>query len=856
MSVAMTRPIMTQPIRTQFILALRLARRELRVGVRKFRIFLACLFLGTAIIAGVGSVTANISEGLREESRVFLGGDVELRQVQEELPLEVYEDLSTYGTISRIATLRAMVHLAENGREDSSLVELKVVDELYPLFGHLKLRPHIARQDLFRAQKGRPALVISEALANRLSVAPGDHLKLGDSIFYIAAISLHEPDNDRGFRLAPGAMLSFEGLEQSGLVQPGSLIRYYYRLRLEDGFSPEKVKKELNEKYPDATWRLRISNEGGAGIRQFVTRLGQFMTLVGLTALLVGGVGVSNAVAAYLGQKTDTIATFKILGAPSRLIFMTYLTQVLIMAGRAILAGLVAGAITPLLISDLLGQHIPVPLKNTVYVKPLLLAVFYSLLITLIFTLWPLSQARDVPAARLFRQLVNHQEPVRTPKRLMGLIGGLAGLLLAGILYTADYRMLTIWFIAGAVGAFMLLFAAGGLARAVARRLHRVRRPAWRIALANIHRPGNATMSIILSLGLGLTLFSAIALVRYNITREIDDRALKDAPSFFFIDIQKPDEERFQRFLTGLEGVRLYRSVPNLRGRITHVKGIPVGEVDVHPDGRWMLRGDRGLTFTAKRPEDNDLVAGQWWGADYQGPPQLSISHDMADYMKLGLGDEVTVNVLGRSITAEIVSIRKVDWGSFGINYVLMFDPATLKAAPYTYVATARVTPNQEEAVFRAIARAFPQVSVVRMTEVLNNVQDLLRKIGSAIDVMAAITILTGVLVLAGAVAAGHKGRIYDAAVLKVVGATRRDILKAYLLEFLFLGSVTGLIALGLGALAAYGIVTGLMQMSWQFSLTVPVLTITLGILFTLLAGMTSIWLALAIRPARLLRNV
>ncbi|MFC7050656.1 ABC transporter permease [Emcibacter nanhaiensis] len=837
--------------------ALRFALRELRSGIKRFRIFLACLFLGTAIIASVGSVTTNITEGLSQEARQFLGGDIEISMMQRDLTPAEEAFLSAHGTISRVSTLRAMAHLVDRDTEDSSLVELKAVDELYPLFGTLKFQGEDVPSDLYAEKDGRPAIVISEALANRLALGRSDLLKLGNTVYYVSAIVTFEPDrSNQGLQLAPGALMSYAGLEASGLVQPGSLIRNYFRLKLNDGIAIKQFKNDLKAAFPDADWRVRDRGDGGMGIRRFVERLGQFLSLVGLTALLVGGVGVSNAVTAYLSGKTATIATFKILGARSGMIMQIYLIQVLLMAALATAAGLVLGGLMPMMIGDLLGRFLPVPIAAGLYFKPLLLAGLYSLLITLAFTLWPLSRAQNIPAARLFRQLVHKSDRVKYPKAFIALITGLLALLVGLVVWQADHKNITLAFLAGTVVAFAVLYGAGWLIRLLARKMPRPKSPTLRIALSNIHRPGNATISVVLSLGLGLILFTAIALTENNITREINGRASLEAPSYFFIDIQKNQYDAFTSFLGNLNGVKDIESVPNLRGRITHIKDTPSEEMEIEQEGRWMLRGDRGLTFTDKRPENNPLTAGEWWPEGYNGPPQVSISREMADYMHLKLGDSITVNVLGRSITAEIVSMREVDWDTYGINYVVMFDPETLKPAPYTYLATAKVAPELETATFRAIAKEFPNVSIVRMKEVLSTLQDMLLKIGAAVDVMAAITILAGILVLAGAIAAGHKRRVYDAAVFKILGATRKDVLRAYVLEFVILGLAAGLVAIGLGTLAAWGIVVGIMNMDWHFALNIPALTISVSIAFTLISGMMSIWLAMSARPAQVLREI
>ncbi len=839
-------------MRNPLIAAFRFALRDSRSVFRNFKIFIASLFLGTAIIAGVGSVTANIADSIRQDGRIFLGGDVEISQIQQRLTPEERRYLSAKGTVSEIAILRSMAHVGA----DSSLVDLKAVDSLYPLYGALTLQNGGYAPDLLARRGDKWGILISDALGTRLNISTGAHLTLGGQDYQVRGILKKEPDgNNQGFQLAPGAIVSLEGLLASALIQPGSMVRYYNRIKLADSADAEAFKEELKRDFDGQTWRVRDSSSGGAGLRRFVSRMGQFMTLVGLTALLVGGVGVSNAVRAYLEGKTDSIATYKILGATGRTILIIYLSQILLIAALAIICGLMTGALMPLLLADILENSLPVDFNMAVYVKPVVLAAFYSTVVALIFTLWPLGKAVQIPAARLFRKTVSRRRTAGQTLPYIAAISGLVALLIAVVITTSDFPMVTAATLAAAAGAFLILTGAAALARMIAKNIPRPRQPLLRIALSNIHRPGNATSSIVLSLGLGLILFTSIALIEHNMLREINDRVSGEAPSFFFIDIQKNRQGEFVDYLAKREGVQSYRTVPNLRGRVTHVKSVKASEVKVKPEGRWILRGNRGVTFTAGLPKDNVIVAGAWWPADYQGPTQVSISRQMADSMDLNVGDKITVNILGLDFTAAISSVRSFDWESFGINYVMMFDPNSLKGAPFTYVATAKATPSEEDAIYRELTRKFPGVSVIRMKEVLQNANDLLGKISGAIDVMAAITILSGVIVLAGAIAAGHRRRIYDAAVLKVVGATRWDILKAYVIEFILLGALTGTIAIVLGAVSAYCVITYLMEMSWQLPFAIPVTTVAGSAAVTLLFGMASIWLAMSARPSQVLRN-
>lgn len=832
--------------------ALLFAFRESRFALGNFRFFIASLFLGTAIIAGVGSLTANISDSIRQDGRILLGGDIEVSQIQQRLTSKEKNFLSGYGKLSEIATLRTMAH----GGDDNSLVDLKAVDHAYPLYGTLSLKDRPYRPDILAKKNGYWGILLSEALASRLKLGVADRVKLGTEDYQVRGIVIKEPDvNSRGFQLAPGAIIALGGLLENSLVQPGSLVRYHNRLKLFQDISIENLKNNIKKKYPDRGWQLRDSRSGGAGIRRFISRMGQFMTLVGLTALLVGGIGVSNAVRAYLEEKTDIIATYKILGASGKTILIVYLSQIMLIAAGAVILGLITGALLPVILAEILKNSLPIALNMTIYLKPLLLAAYYSLSVALIFTLWPLGRAVRIPPSRLFRQTVSQSRSISQSWGYIGVISLLLLSLITVVIYMSEFRRLTAMTLGAAAMVFVILLGASAVMRWIAGKIPPPKNPVFRIALGNIYRPGNATTSIIMSLGLGLILFTTIALLENNLLREIGQKTRGETPSFFFIDIQKKQINPFVTYLKNTPGIESYRTVPNLRGRITRIKSVDATKARVKPEGRWILRGDKGITFTDKLPADNKIVAGNWWPAGYEGPPEVSISEEMAQSMDLVPGDSISVNILGRNFTLTIASVRRFSWGSFGINYVLMVDPDMLKSAPFTYVGTARAAGRDEARIYQDLNRKFPGISILRMKEVMTNILGLLGKISAAIDIMAAITIISGVLVLAGAIAAGHKARIYDAAILKVVGATRKDIIKAYVIEFILLGMITGIIAIILGSLGAYMLVKNMMEIPWQLPLYIPLGTVVASSAVTLAFGMVSIWLAMSVRPSHILRS-
>lgn len=836
--------------------SVRFALRDLVGGVRRFRVFALCLVLGVAAIAGVGSLTEAVVAGLQQEGRSLLGGDVEFRLNHRPASEAERAFLDLGGTVSETESLRAMVHL---GRNDArSLSTLKAVDARYPLYGQVDLSDGVTLDRALGMQSTTAGdlwgAVMAPELADRLGARIGDRLTVGNLVVELRALIRREPDraND-GFELAPRLMIATAALPATGLVTEGSLVTHSYRVKLPPQTDLKLWVKRLETAFPDAGWRVTTRDASAPRVREFAERLGQFLTLVGLTTLVVGGVGVAGAVRSYLDGKTGTIATLKALGAESGFIARVYFCQVMVITLVSIAIGLALGALVPGAVSALVADKLPVPPQGGLYILALAKAALYGLLVVLAFTLGPVMRTRRVPAATLFRRDLAGPA-ARADWWVRALAAAMILVLLILPFAETDKPLFILGFEGGAVGVLLLLLLAGWTVRTLAARAPRPHNPILRLALANLHRPGAPTVGVVLALGLGLTLFATLSLVEGNLGRQIRDNLPTEAPAFFFLDLQRDQRDAFVATAERIAGPGSVRVVPYLRGQITRLKGLPTDAALVAPDARWALRGDRGLTFSATLPADNQLVAGSWWPAGYAGPPQVSFDSALAEGMGLKIGDRIAVNVLGREIEAEIVSLRKIDWGTLGINFAIIFDPATLSGAPYSYLATLNASGPAEARVYRALTDQFPNVSAVRMKEVLGEVNRLMGDMANAVRAAALITLVAGVLVLAGATAAGARERIYDAVILKMLGGTRATVMTALLLEYAILGLVTGVMAAGFGTLAAYVLVSVVMDIRWVFLADAVAVTLLLSIAATMLFGLMGTWAALTVRPAQALR--
>ena len=845
-------------------LALRYALRELRGGLRGFYVFIACIALGVMAIAGVGSVAASLGEGLAREGRTLLGGDVAFSLIQREAKPGEVAFLRSRGEVSVAATLRAM---ARTGDGRLALVELKAVDAAYPMLGELTLDPPMPMADLLaeRQEASDTAFgaAVDSTLLARLDLEVGDRVSIGSATFQIRSVVGAEPDKlAGGVGLGPRFLVSEAGLRATELLQPGSLVRWIYRVKLPDNAADDRAATALTDDarsaLPEAGWEIRSRSNASPQLERTISRFTQFLTLVGLAALLVGGVGVANAVKSHIDRRRDVIAVFKALGATGREVFTIYLTQVVVLAVIGSVIGLAVGAALPFIIVGVFGKLLPLPVVPALHPDELALSFVYGLLTALAFGLWPLGRVHDVPVAALFREAVT-SEWHRPRWRYLALMAVVIALLIAVAIGLAYDKRVAAVFVASSIVVFALLRGIAAGLMALARRLPRTRITMLRLAIANIYRPGALTPSVVMSLGLGLAVLVTITQIDGNLRRQFMAALPDRAPSFYFIDIPTTEAGRFGAFLKQTAPQSTVEDVPMLRGRIVAARGVKAEDLKPSTDAEWVLQSDRGLTYTGEIPKGSKVVEGKWWGADYDGPPLVSMEKKIADGLKLKIGDEVVVNVLGRDIPATIGNMRTVDWQSLGINFVLVFSPNAFKGAPHTHIATLTEThPDSagDARIIKSVADAFPMVTSVRVREALETIGTVVTNLVLAIRGASAVTLISAILVLGGALAAGHRHRVYDAVILKTLGATRARLLGAYALEYLMIGFATAIFGVIAGSVAAWLIVTRLMTLSfiWQAGsaagVVVAALIVTVGL------GLAGTLLALNQKPATVLRNL
>ena len=826
--------------------AARLAQRDLNRSLQGLRLLFLCIFLGVATLAAIGSLTAAITGELADRGQVILGGDVQVAMSQRRATGAERTALNDAGTVSETIRLRSM---ARSPAGQAVLAELKAVDSRYPLYGSLNVGGRVVRVPT------SDEIFIAPELQERLSLKVGDLIRFGEAEFRIAGIIGEEPDRvGEGFTFGPVGIISLEGLSRTGLVQPGSLFDTRYRIALSRNDDPQTVISSLKDNFPGSSWEFRDRDRAAPGTSRFYERMGQFLTLVGLAALIIAGIGVSNGVAAYLRQKQDSIATLKMLGATSADIARTYFIQIGMVALLATGAGLITGAILPPVAFALAGDLLPVQPQLRFRTVPLILSAAYGLVMTVMFVTAPLGEARRQPVASLFRVIIADR---RRPDRRTAFVIAVAAAVILGLaIATSDNRLFAASVLGAVATVALLLTGVGWAVRWVARCVPRPRRPLIRLALSGLFRPGAQTTALVVALGLALTLFVTLAAVQTSLSAEIAGAIPDRAPDQFVLDVPATERSRFAAIVRQQAPGAELNVVPNLRGTITAYGDTRVADLKELPEGAWFLRGERGVTYSASVPEGSELVAGSWWPADYRGPALVSLDGAAAEILGVGVGDLMTVSVLGREIEARIASLREIHWDTMGFNYILVFPPATLQSAPHNLAATVSGDAARQPSLTRAILREFPSASIVDVGELISDAGIILNQMATAIIAAASVAVLAGIAVLIGAIAASRQARSYDSVILKTLGATRSQILTAQALEYGLIALLLAGVSLALGLTGAWLVIVKIFEFTWSPNWAIVLATPAVGAALALCIALLGSLPLLRLRPSEALRSL
>lgn len=830
------------PQKTNYGTIWKLGLRELRNGLHGFRIFIACLALGVMVIAAVGALADALRAGLASQGETILGGDMTFSRMHIRATAEEQALFHRLGRVSETSTMRTMARRLDGS--DQALAELKAVDSAYPLSGETTIEGGTSFAD---AVSGNGA-VVDPMLLERLGLKVGDRVRVGAAEVAVRGVLKAEPDAvaDR-LTYGPRVFVSLATLDKTQLVKPGTLIRWRYAVKLPPGAPSDRetlanIRKSVEQKMPSAGFTSVDRYNPSPQITRTLERLRQFLILIGLASLLVGGVGIANAVATFIDKRVKVIATMRSVGASGTQIIGIFLVQILLMSAIGIAIGLLLGIAVPPLIENAYGDLLPIRAGIEVSPGSLGLAATYGFLVALIFALWPLGRVENVRAAVLFRESVSGTKG-RPRKAIIVVTVALVALLFALAVLTSEPHNIAVY-ISISLAVMLIVFSLlGGFISRLVQRIPRPASPELALALRNIAAPDGLTRSVVLSLGTGLSLLVAVALANAALVEDLQERLPEQAPDYFLLDIAPSDFAAVKaKIVTDVPGATLI-DAPMLRGRLVALKGTPVENLKVPADVQWVLNGDRGLSYANTIPEGSTLTSGTWWAKDYKGPPLVSFEGEIAKKLGVGIGDQVTVNVLGRNIVAKIANLREVNWESLALNFIMVFTPNTLQAAPHNVLATLRLPPGTpratESAMVRDLGRVYPAVTAIRVRDAIDQFNKIFARVMVAVKVAGSITLAAGALVLAGALATAQRRRILEAVILKTIGARRRQIMKAHAFEYALLAVIAALVAILLGSLVAWIAVTRVMEIDFVFSVNAVLETLAMaGLMITVFGGL------------------
>ena len=838
---------------------IKIAIRDLRGGLAKFRIFLVCLFLGVFAISLIGTFNVSVKAGLQKESAEILGGDISLNLAYRVASQDEINGIKGIASsFSEVISFRTMVsNISDPSDTNHALAQAKGIDDKYPLYGNLIIEPAISIEDALREKNGIHGLIAEPLLIDQLQLTIGSLVKLGNSTFELRGKIINLPDSGSNtFSLGSKIIMYSSSLKDSGLLIPGTLYETNYYIKTSALENLENLKDTFTEMFFDRGFRWRDRRNPAPGIESFVNRLSFFLTVLGLAGLIIGGVGVSTAVDSYLNLKRGTIATLKTLGATSSTLTKIYLLQILVLSLTGTIAGAVAGSGTFYALKPLLLSTIPFPLHFDFYLMPIINAMILGILISLIFSLIPLMKACREKVTDLYRsKLIDGKS--RIPSIREGIyVSSLIASLIILIVIMAPDKKLAMWFITGTIFSFLALNIISFITQKACMKLSSFGKInkllTLKLALASIGNGSRENKSVLISIGIGLIVLATMGQIEKNLETSLKKDLPAKAPAFFLIDIQSGQKKPLIDVLQKQNLITDIKMAPMLRGFITKINNIEVSDLNTD---HWALRGDRGITYEVTPTTAQNVTQGEWWPSDYKGPPQISFSQEEGQELGLDLGDTLTVNILGRDLTGTITSFREVNFATMGINFLMVFNPHSLSSAPHTHIASVYALPQSEATIIRTITRNFPNITSVSVRDTINKVQNTLIKLSLAVKWCALLIICMGFFVIIGALAASEQSRAFEASILKTLGARKSVVLFSFGLRSLIIGTIAGLVSLSISVIMAWVVISYFLKSTYTFNLDSGIWIVLTGISITVITSSLFAIGPLKSKPARVLRT-
>jgi putative ABC transport system permease protein len=801
----------------KFILLM--ARRELRSSWRRLLFFFLCIAIGVGSIVAGRSMLQNAATAIAGEARALLTADVQVDTNRPWTPeiLATIDRVAAPLTRARLETIESstMLRPADPDREGAALIELKGIDPGFPLFGEFRL----INGELFDSSLlENSGTVVSVALLDRLKLNVGDEVKIGTSTFQIRGAFDNEPGGGTSFRLGPRVFISRKAVDSAGLSGFGSRARRKILFLTTPDRLDELVKQLKNELKHDLV-NVRSYKDSQENLNRQFSRAEDYSSLTGLVILVLGGIGISNVTRVFIDQKKKTIAVLKCVGGTGRRITASYLAHVVSMGLLGSALGILFSVLLLILIKYAFAERLPSYMTYGLRAGAVAQGFTAGALISFLFSVVPLLRIRHIKPNELLRE-----DSASESKRIDLLRWVAATLVLLGLLLVVSWQAgsirIGLFFLAGLGVTGGALYLAATLLIKLVRQTRSLSNFVLKQAINSLHRPGNQTRVIVMVVGLGVFLVVTIQSLQSNLVREFDLGRRAAIANMFLIDIQRDQQDGVARLVEERTGT-LPILVPTIRARIAAVNG---SEVDFDnpemKENRGRLGREYVVTYRGVLDSNETIVAGKFWDKSPSQEPEISLEESMRGIAGLDLGSNITFDISGRKITARVTSFRHVDWRNSRTGFMILFRPGALDDAPQMLIAAINGPEGEiDRSRFqRAILDSFPNVSVIDVIDIVRSVERIISNITLAVSFIGLFVIASGGLILTGSLAMTKFQRVYEAAILKTLGAKRRMLLNILLFEYGLTGLVAGLIGSAGSVGLSYSTSRYVFEIPWQFT--------------------------------------
>jgi len=814
-----------------FKLTFRYALRDLNRNYKKISSIIFTLLISLFILSSIFTIEDSLNQELDNNSRSLLGGDIEIDYNRSEGNLDLINKVKEFTTISKMVEFSTMISTINKDKNKSLYSRIKTIDENYPLFGAVGYEPEGVFEKL---QTTKNTILVNENIFKTLNLKFNDTIKVQDKLFTVIGIVKSVPDIGGAFVFGDFALAGKQTLELLKLNNLGSFLNYEYKVKFNEGDNRKEISNKIGKLFKDEKKvKLRYHEKSDGPLKRIIDNFSQFLSLVSISAMLIAGIGIANTLLSFINQNNMSIAVKKSLGFFSTDIKTVYYFQLLILL---LIITTITYSLSFLLIpivdtylSAGLGLNIKASFSFFNYFK----VFFVGLLVLIIFSIPTINAIDQVKASNLFRNVFQNLQFYYSKKSiLLSLV--LLSILISLFTVGSAHPLYSLSYFAAFFVCLIAFYLLSNLIIKLFKRFKNHPNISIKVSVKNITQAKSITPITIMSLGLGVTLLLTLAFVGSNFKREIAKSIPELAPDYFFIGIQSDERQKFENLIFNLDPEANLEIVPMVSTDIVKINGIdPNTYIDSNNDSHWVIHNDRRSSWADTPSKDNPIIAGKWWDLSKPDKLQISLDSKIAKNFNIKLGDIFTLNIYGREIDGEIVNFRSVDYRDFTINFAMLLNPQFVKNIPHEYLATSKFK-NIDNFNETTLLNELPSLSIIKITDYLSKVTNLLNKVFMAVTIISAVTIVIGLIVISSAIMVQGKVKEFQNLIFKILGFSKKEVVLSSLIEFIIIFSSIITIALFFASLGSYFIIENIFQITWQFDISI-FLKVTVGIGLTTL---------------------